>query len=69
MLGGAIYEAVLLWENGASRVNDCKAIGGSVGEKDCAGLGDELGRSARLGVRRVGRVRKYAHVWTDPGRS
>ena len=24
---------------GASRVNDCKAIGGSVGEKDCSGVG------------------------------
>jgi hypothetical protein len=41
--------AVLAREMGASRVNDCKAIGGTVGE---------LGQSARLGVRRVGRVRR-----------
>ena len=27
------------WEKGASRVIDCEAIGGSVGEKDCPGLG------------------------------
>jgi hypothetical protein len=31
--------AITSWEKGASRVNDCQAIGGSVGEKDCPGLG------------------------------
>jgi hypothetical protein len=31
--------AIAAWEKGASRVNDCKAIGGWEGEKDCPGLG------------------------------
>jgi hypothetical protein len=31
--------AIAAWEEGASRVNDCKAIGGWVGERDRPGLG------------------------------
>src|SRR6476620_502970 len=35
--------ALATWEKGASRVNDCKAIGGSVGEKIDQGWADENG--------------------------
>ena len=41
--------AIATWEKGASRVNDCKAIGGSVGEKVDQGWAGENGdRSASV---------------------
>ena len=49
--GGALAE-------GTSRVSDCEAIGGSVGEKDCAGWAGEnawVGRTSRRA--QGGRVR------------
>ena len=30
------HNAIATWKNGASRVNDCKAIGGLAGGNDCA---------------------------------
>jgi len=33
--------AIATWEKGVSWVNDCKAIGGSVGEKDAQGWAGE----------------------------
>jgi hypothetical protein len=39
MIGTDLRTVRLAWEEGAFRVIDCKAIGGSVGEKDRPGLG------------------------------
>jgi hypothetical protein len=35
--------AIADWEKGASQVNDCEAVGGSVSEKDCPGWAGKKG--------------------------